>query len=222
MLSLSRILIPLTGCKVALWLWEIGRLAVYCDDARVLQQLQSRFTTGVAYVRMPALLVRPCAYYRRPTRRFVWWRNNSTQMIKTISFDFYNTLVKFWPALEEIQQAACREMGITVSTEAISLGYSKADVFFNRENETDPLALRSEEDRLNFFSCYEQMILEAAGVPVSIDLLELFRTLTMIGQFLLWVLTAAGVALAFLWQARFHQGATDDRASATASRESGH
>lgn len=93
-------------------------------------------------------------------------------MIKTISFDFYNTLVKFWPALEEIQQAACREMGIAVSKEAISLGYSKADVFFNRENETHSLALRSEEDRLQFFSCYEQMILEAAGVQVSTDLAQ--------------------------------------------------
>jgi len=58
-------------------------------------------------------------------------------------------------------------------------------------------------------------------VPVPIDLLELFRTLTMIGQFLLWALTAAGVALAFLWQARSQQGSAGDRRSVTAGQESG-
>lgn len=36
-------------------------------------------------------------------------------------------------------------------------------------------------------------------VPVPVDLLELFRTLTMAGQFLLWALLAAGVALTLTW-----------------------
>ena len=36
-------------------------------------------------------------------------RTVSVYMIKSISFDFYNTLVQFWPPLDEIQQAACRE-----------------------------------------------------------------------------------------------------------------
>jgi uncharacterized membrane protein YidH (DUF202 family) len=39
-------------------------------------------------------------------------------------------------------------------------------------------------------------------VPVPIDLLELFRTLTMIGQFLTWTLLAVGVALALMWHQR--------------------
>ena len=55
-------------------------------------------------------------------------------MIKAISFDFYNTLVRFWPGLEEIQQVACWELGINVSKEGIGRGYSKADVYFNRAN----------------------------------------------------------------------------------------
>ena len=58
-------------------------------------------------------------------------------------------------------------------------------------------------------------------VPVPIDLLELFRTLTMIGQFLLWGLTATGVALALLRQARSSQGAGDSRVSAGAGQDSG-
>ena len=39
-------------------------------------------------------------------------------------------------------------------------------------------------------------------VPVPIDLLELFRALTMSGQFLTWALLAAGVTLALLWHQR--------------------
>lgn len=38
--------------------------------------------------------------------------------------------------------------------------------------------------------------------PVPIDLLELFRALTMAGQFLMWAFLAAGVALALLWRQR--------------------
>ena len=93
-------------------------------------------------------------------------------MIKAVAFDFYNTLVRFWPPLEEIQQAACHELGLTVSEEAITHGYAVADVLFNRENEDRPLSQRSDEERLEFFSRYEQLILETAGIPVSMDLAQ--------------------------------------------------
>ena len=88
-------------------------------------------------------------------------------MIKVITFDFYNTLVKFWPPLEEIQTAACFAKGLTASPEAIRRGYAKADILFNRANEEKPLSLRSPEQRLEFFSEYEQLILETAGIPVT-------------------------------------------------------
>ena len=91
-------------------------------------------------------------------------------MIKAISFDFYNTLARFWPPLEEIQQAACQELGLHVSKNAIDHGYSVADTYFNQENAKEPFARRSEEDRLAFFAQYEQIMLESAGVPVSLDL----------------------------------------------------
>jgi putative hydrolase of the HAD superfamily len=93
-------------------------------------------------------------------------------MIKTISFDFYNTLARFWPPLDEIQQAACRELGLDVSKPAINQGYAVADVYFNQENSNRPLALRSEDDRRSFFAQYEQIILKNAGVPVSMDLAQ--------------------------------------------------
>ena len=92
------------------------------------------------------------------------------QMIKAVFFDFYNTLVRFWPPLDQIQQAACRELGLHVDAEALNYGYSVADIYFNRENEIRPLAQRSEGERLAFFARYEQLLLEKAGLSVSLDL----------------------------------------------------
>ena len=43
-------------------------------------------------------------------------------------------------------------------------------------------------------------------VPVPIDLLELFRALTMVGQFLVWALLAVGVGLALTWHERSAEG----------------
>ncbi len=91
-------------------------------------------------------------------------------MIKAIFFDFYNTLVRFWPPLAQIQQASCQEFGFSLEEDRLSFGYSVADIYFNRENELKPLALRSDEDRLAFFSRYEQILLENAGLPVTLDL----------------------------------------------------
>ena len=91
-------------------------------------------------------------------------------MIKAIFFDFYNTLVRFWPPLAKIQQASCEEFGFRLDESRLSYGYSVADIYFNRENELKPLALRSEEERLAFFARYEQILLESAGLPVTLDL----------------------------------------------------
>ena len=100
-------------------------------------------------------------------------------MIKAVSFDFYNTLVRFWPPLEEIQQAACHELGLTVQEDDITRGYAVADVLFNRENEDKPLSKRSDEERLEFFGRYEQLILETAGISVSMDLAKRVWKLAM-------------------------------------------
>ena len=107
-----------------------------------------------------------------PNGRFV------SHMIKAISFDFYNTLVRFWPPLDEIQQAACQELGINVSKCAIGQGYAAADVFFNQENANSPISLRPHDDRQAFFARYEQIIMENASVPVSLDLARQIWKLT--------------------------------------------
>jgi putative hydrolase of the HAD superfamily len=91
-------------------------------------------------------------------------------MIKLISFDFYNTLARFWPPLDTIQQSACRELGLNVSKAGIDEGYAVADVFFNAENARRSLSDRTEAERLDFFAEYEQILLKTAGLSVSREL----------------------------------------------------
>ena len=101
-------------------------------------------------------------------------------MIKAISFDFYNTLVRFWPPLDEIQQAACQELGLNIDQDQVERGYAVADVYFNEENGLSPLAKRNDQERLAFFSRYEQILLENAGLAVSLDLAKEIWQLAMV------------------------------------------
>ena len=89
-------------------------------------------------------------------------------MIKAIFFDFYNTLVRFWPPLPQIQHAACQNLGIRVPAENLARGYAIADLYFNEENHLQPLGERTTEDRAKFFARYEQIILDEAGVSVTL------------------------------------------------------
>ena len=91
-------------------------------------------------------------------------------MVKAVFLDFYNTLVRFWPPLDEIQQASCNELGLNVSKEGIRKGYVRADEFMNEENSKQTLAERSQSERDDFFAAYEQIILKEAGLEVSFQL----------------------------------------------------
>ena len=91
-------------------------------------------------------------------------------MVKAVFFDFYNTLVQFWPPLDEIQQASCKELGINVGKPEVRRGYAEADQFMASENAKTPLAERTAEERDKFFAEYERIILDGAGVKVSLHL----------------------------------------------------
>ena len=94
----------------------------------------------------------------------------SEKMGKAVFLDFYNTLARFWPPLDEIQQASCKELGLQVTKVDIRQGYVLADDFMSSENAAKPLADRSPQQRESFFAAYEQMVLKGAGVNVSIQL----------------------------------------------------
>ena len=91
-------------------------------------------------------------------------------MIKAVFFDFYNTLVRFWPPVENTQALVCAEFGIVLDKDSIKHGYVKADQLFNEENANYPLASRTDNEREQFFASYEQVILKGAGTDVSLQL----------------------------------------------------
>ena len=102
-------------------------------------------------------------------------------MIKAVFFDMYNTLSRFEPEREELQQRVCAEYGIDVKRSGIVKGYVDADDFMARENGRHHLAKRSEEEQRDFFAEYEQMILRGAGVEAPRALAgEIFQTIRTI------------------------------------------
>ena len=73
-------------------------------------------------------------------------------MIKAVFFDMYNTLSRFEPRREVLQQRVCREFGIEVSELGIIKGYLVADDFMALENGRRHLAKRSQAERQAFFA----------------------------------------------------------------------
>ena len=91
-------------------------------------------------------------------------------MIKAVFFDFYNTVGRFWPPREELQATACSEFGIEVTPEGVEVGYGLADAYMARESARLPLRERGRQGVKDFFAEYQRLILQGAGVEVSLDL----------------------------------------------------
>lgn len=90
-------------------------------------------------------------------------------MVKAVFFDFYNTLARFWPPVEKIQQEACAALGLKVSREGIRKGYALADDYMSRENAVRAIFNRPPNDRDTFFAEYERLVLEGAGLEVDLE-----------------------------------------------------
>ncbi|MBI4297350.1 MAG: HAD-IA family hydrolase [Chloroflexi bacterium] len=91
-------------------------------------------------------------------------------MIKAVFFDWYNTIARFYPPREEQQVAACRQLGVEVSPQALRRAYPAADDFMTRENAFFALRERPELEQQRFWAEYERMLLREAGVEVSAEL----------------------------------------------------
>ena len=90
-------------------------------------------------------------------------------MIKTIFFDFFGTLAKFYPEREEIQIQALNQFDLKLTSEQIKYGYKFADSYMEKVNASGkPLSLMDMNERGEFFSQYESLILEHAGLKVDL------------------------------------------------------
>ena len=93
--------------------------------------------------------------------------SGSIMGVRSVFFDFYNTLCCFHPSREERQSKAWRQFGIEVPLEAIGRAYVQADHYWTLENTRRPLQHRSKEEWQSFTASYEQHLLRAAGLEVS-------------------------------------------------------
>ena len=88
-------------------------------------------------------------------------------MIKAVFLDFYGTLVRFDPPVEDIQAMACAAHGLQVDSQVLLRAYPVADEFMAQENSRSLVWQRSEAERTAFFAEYEQRLLAAAGCNIS-------------------------------------------------------
>ena len=89
-------------------------------------------------------------------------------MKKAVFFDLYGTLAGFSPSRYQIQSEACRGFNIGLTEGGILKGYALADQFMAEQNKTQPLRLMSDDQKLEFFSKYEQKILQECGFKVDL------------------------------------------------------
>lgn len=88
-------------------------------------------------------------------------------MIAAVFFDLYGTLAGFSPPRYQIQSEACVQFGITVTPEGVLKGYALADALMARQNAVRPIRRLDINQRKDFFSEYERLVLEGDGVRVS-------------------------------------------------------
>ncbi len=89
--------------------------------------------------------------------------------IRAVFLDFYNTIVDFVPPRHERQAIACRERGIEVSPEQLRRAYVTAEDYWTEHNALRAIYSRSAEESQAFYAAYEQVLLAAAGVELSLE-----------------------------------------------------
>ena len=88
-------------------------------------------------------------------------------MINTIFFDLYGTLAGFSPDKYEIQSKACGKFGYKVTKNGITKGYAIADNLMSEQNQIYPIRNMNSEERKNFFSEYQKLILSGDKIIIS-------------------------------------------------------
>jgi putative hydrolase of the HAD superfamily len=92
-------------------------------------------------------------------------------MIKAVFFDLYHTLVRYEPPREEIEARVLKDLGITVSPEALRRPMFIADEFIYNEIARHPLSTRSREEVAALYTRYQEVLLREAGLKYDQKLL---------------------------------------------------
>ena len=88
---------------------------------------------------------------------------NKQKVIKAVFFDIYGTIADFFPPKEEIQINVTEKFNITLVKDKILDAYKLANNFLVKQNSIFPIRKMNDEEKLNFFSKYEKIIIDNGG-----------------------------------------------------------
>lgn len=97
-------------------------------------------------------------------------------MIKTVYFDFFNTLAYFDPPREITYSAIARELGVDATPEGVEAALPKADDYWRMENYKSPIQQRKEDDKIAAYKEYGIRILAGTNATRDQALQMLART----------------------------------------------
>ncbi|MDM7999963.1 MAG: HAD-IA family hydrolase [Dehalococcoidia bacterium] len=86
-------------------------------------------------------------------------------MTRAVFFDWFNTLTTYSPPRENTYIAACRDLGLHVTSERLSRGLLLADHFYSDENARFPIKQREPKEMIAVYVRYGQVVLRGAGLP---------------------------------------------------------
>ena len=92
-------------------------------------------------------------------------------MIKTIFFDWFNTLARYEPPREKLHSLALKECGIVRTPEEMLPGVMAADVYFFEEQANSPVSKRGPREQAEVWTRYQQIVLDSAGIRADRELL---------------------------------------------------
>jgi REG-2-like HAD superfamily hydrolase len=88
-------------------------------------------------------------------------------MIKTVCFDFFNTLAYFSPSREDFYSQVAADFGLAVSPQAIGDALPEADAYWRSENFRSPIRAREEKEKYATYTQYALRILKGATTPAT-------------------------------------------------------
>ncbi|MBN1366680.1 MAG: HAD family hydrolase [Dehalococcoidales bacterium] len=91
-------------------------------------------------------------------------------MIKSVIFDWFNTLARYEPPRELVHSRALREFGINMDPVKLIKPLLVADKYYFEENIKEPIRNRSAAEQEKILFLYEQVLMTEAGLKFEVDL----------------------------------------------------
>ncbi len=97
-------------------------------------------------------------------------------MIKTVIFDWFNTLARYEPPRELVHSQALNQFGFDVDPVKLMKPLMSADKYYFEENTVLPIRKRNAEDQEKILAHYEEIIMSEAGLKFDKNLpLQVYR-----------------------------------------------